>query len=491
MQTITLEPKLVMGAIWDRTGVRLLRKALLAYARLIPREQLQRRSVQGALKAAQHAANHSAAYRTLLQESGLDPAAVGPATPLAQLPVLSKDNTFGRFSLEALSRPLPATALADVLTSSGRGGPGFGFRLTTRRQHGGAWFDIDLGLQDVFGVDEKPTLLVNCLPMGVVFPSRAVAVANVSVREDMACAILRDVGPRFSQTLLCTDPLFIRRVLDEARRSGVDWQRLQTSVILGEEMLVEAQREYIAARMGIDLERDSSRLIGSSFGVGELGLNLLFETRATIALRRALRDPALAQPWLGLPAGDRALPSLFCHNPLRCHIEVLQPDSQGYGELCFTMLDREAAIPLPRFATGDLGRLAPPDAVKALCQATGLAEPWLPVVLLRGRIKDRQPAVPSVEQVKDWLYEDHAYADLLSGAFKIQLGDNGALALTMQLAAGATAADALQRQAHLMSRAAGAGFSKLNVTYFTNQAQSWGPNLDHERKFLYTVPTCE
>ncbi len=468
-------------------GVRLLRKALLAYARRVPHERMQARSVQGALKAAHHAARHCAAYRTLLQESGLDPAAVGPTTPLGQLPVLTKENTFGRFNLEALSRPLPARALADVLTSSGRGGQGFGFRLTTRQQHRGAWFDIDLGLQEVFGVDEKPSLLVNCLPMGVVFPSRAVTVANVSVREDMACAILRDVGPRFAQTLLCTDPLFIRRLLDEGRRSGVDWQRLQTSVILGEEMLVEAQREYIAARMGIDLDKDKSRLIGSSFGVGELGLNLLFETRATIALRRALRDPALAESWLGLPAGDRSLPSLFCHNPLRCHIEVLRPDSHGYGELCFTMLDREAAIPLPRFATGDLGRLAPPDTVEALCQATGLAQPWLPVVLLRGRIKDRQPAVPSVEQVKDWLYEDHAYADLLSGAFKIRLLADGKPSLTLQLVDGSTSLDKKESEAHLIAKAANAGFAQLSVTYCTHKTDGWGTALDHERKFSYTT----
>ena len=468
-----------------RLGVRLVRKALLAYARRLSPERMQARSLQGALKAVQHAARQSAAYRVLLQESGLDPAVVGPATPLKQLPVLTKDNTFGRFSLEALARPLPPSALADVLTSSGRGGPGFGFRLTTRRQHENAWFDIDLGLQDMFGVDEKPTLLVNCLPMGVVFPSRAVTLANVSVREDMACAILRNVGPRFAQTLLCTDPLFIRRVLAEGRRTGVDWQRLQTSVILGEEMLVESQREYIAARMGIDLDRDPSRLIGSSFGVGELGLNLLFETRATIAMRRALRDPALAQAWLGLPAADRALPSVFCHNPLRCHIEVLHPDSQGYGELCFTLLDQQAVIPLPRFATGDLGRLLPAATVQAMCKKTGLAVPWLPVVLLRGRIKDRQPAVPSVEQVKDWLYEDHLQADMLSGAFKVHQAADGMPLLTLQLAADSTSVDKTKFEARLVANAAAAGFAQLSVTYCTNHADGWGTTLDHERKFPY------
>ncbi len=475
-----------MGVWRAGAGMRLLRKALLTFARRMPPARLAARSSRGAVLAVQQAARHSAAYRTLLLEAGLQPSTVGPATLLSRLPVLTKNNTFGRFSLAELSRPVPPTALGDVLTSSGRGGPPFGFRLTTRQQHEASWFDIDLGLQDVFGVDERPTLLVNCLPMGVVFRSRAVTVANVSVREDMACAILRDVGPRFAQTLLCTDPLFIRPLLAEGRRAGVDWQQLQTSVILGEEMLVESQREYIAARMGITLDEGGTRLVGSSFGVGELGLNLLFETRTTIALRRALRDLGTAQEWLGLPPSDRVLPSVFCHNPLRCHIEVLHPDSQGYGELCFTLLDRQAVIPLPRFATGDMGRLLPADTVKALCQAHALPAPWLPVVLVRGRIKDRPPGQPSVEQVKDWIYTDHALADLLSGAFTIETGPSDQVVLTLQQGADSAGIDLRPPLEPLLAKAAQAGFPGLSVKFRTSSALGWGVGLDHERKFNYT-----
>ncbi len=472
-------------------GARLLRKALLAYARRLSPQQLQARSAQGARRAAQHAARHSAAYRTLLRESGLDPDARGAAPVLNRLPVLTKDNTFGRFNLAELCRPLSRVALADeladVLTSSGRGGAGFGFRLSRRKQHDGAWFDIDLGLQDTFAVDDKPTLLVNCLPMGVVFASRAVTVANVSVRQDMACAILRDVGPHYAQTLLCTDPLFIRPLLTEGRRIGLDWRQLQTSVILGEEMLVEAQRDYICARMGIDIDNPGTRLVGSSFGVGELGLNLLFETRATIAMRRALRSAQTAQWSLGLPLNDHALPSLFCHNPLRCHIEVLNPDDQGWGELCFTMLDMQAVIALPRFATGDLGRLLDPRTVSALCQAAGLKEPWLPVVAVRGRIKDRPPQLPAVELVKEWLYEDHSLADTLSGAFKIALGADAAPVLTVQAVRDGPALDRARCSAWFSAKAAAAGFTGLSVTYCTGILTPWGPDLDHERKFAYGV----
>lgn len=72
--------------------------------------------------------------------------------------------------------------------------------------------------------------------------------------------------------------------------------------------------------MGIAIDHDPHRLVGSSFGVGELGLNLLFETRETIRMRRAMRgNPALAQ-LLCEVRHRTALPSVFCYNPLRTHL---------------------------------------------------------------------------------------------------------------------------------------------------------------------------
>lgn len=449
-------------------------------------EALLKRSKDRARQAIAQAAKYSEAYRVLLHEQGLDPAALEPLQCWDRLPILTKTNTFERFSLQQLSRSLPASALADVLTSSGRGGRSYGFRLTARAQHEEAWFDIDLGLQDMFGVDEKATLLVNCLPMGVVFRSRAVAVANVSVREDMACSILRDVGPGFQQTLLCTDPLFIRRLLDEARTFSVDWRALNTSVIIGEEILVEAQREYIAARMGIDMDHDPHRIVGSSFGVGELGLNLLFETRETVRMRRAMRaQPALAQLLCGATALD-TMPSMFCYNPLRTYLEILNPDADGFGELCITMLDKNAVIALPRYASGDWARLVSASEASEAAKQAGTALPWLPMVAVQGRIKDRSPGVPSVERIKELLYLDHAVADLLTGAFRLSKKEDGCALLTLQACSDAAVSlPALQER--LGEIFAHHGVAGLALEVLEPHGFPWRPMLDYERKFSYVA----
>lgn len=469
-------------------AVRRLRRWMLAQGRQMDPLRMLSMSRERALRMARSAAQLSPAYRQLLAEKGLSPGQAGESTQWSRLPVLTKANTFGRFPVDALSRPLPPSALADVLTSSGRGGRSFGFRLTAREQHEDAWFDIDLGLQDVFGVDEKPTLLVNCLPMGVVFPSRAVTVANVSVREDMACSILRDIGPRFAQTLVCTDPLFVRALLDEGRAAGVDWAALKTSVIVGEEVLVEAQRDHIAARMGMDIDAaagdPAGRLVGSSYGVGELGLNLLFETRDTIRMRRALRDQPELAAWLCGPMQGAALPSLFCFNPLRCFLEVLDPDPDGYGELCVTLLDRHAVIPLPRYATGDLARILDGAQTQQAARQAGASVPWLPMVALKGRLKDRRPGLPSVESIKELLYWDHPLADHLTGAFRLSAEADGAAHVILQAGSDAAATDP-GLSARLSLMAAQHGMGHVHFQIVPSAQFQWRPRLDYERKFSY------
>jgi phenylacetate-CoA ligase len=460
-----------------------LRKLLLAYARRVDRGRMLERSRRGALKAAQRAAQRSPAYRRLLQEHGTALDARGAPTDLAALPVLSKDNTFGRFPLSELAGQIHPRELGDVLTSSGRGGNTFGFRLTGRKSLEHSWFDIDLGLQDTFGVDERPTLLVNCLPMGVGFRSRAVTVANVSVREDMACAILRDVGPHFEQTIVCTDPLFVNRLLDQADAVGLDWRALNTSMIIGEEMLVEAQRDYIASHLGIDTDANGhGRLIGSSFGVGELGLNLLFETRESIRLRRAMRrDPTVARALAGSERPE-SLPSVFCFNPLRCHIEILDPDDRGWGELCFTLLGSDSMIPLPRYTTGDIGRAVDMTAL-AGAGVAGRWLPWLPVICVKGRRSDHEAGWPSAESVKEMLYADHAVARWLTGAFQLTRGDDATVVLTVQ-ASRSAATELATIESALRRRAAVAG-EALELRIVAGNGAPWRPLLDFERKFVY------
>ena len=264
--------------------------------------------------------------------------------------------------------------VADVLTSSGHGGR-FSFGVISRKQVSANAELMDRAFDDAFGVKTRKTLTINCLPMGVVFSSHCMTVATTSVREDMAVALVETFGHHYEQIVLCGDPLFMKRFTDYARERGADWSRYRVNIMMGEEIFGEQFRGYLAACVGLNLDRPEQGYIASSFGVGELGLHLCYETPATISLRRAsLGNPAFARDLLGAHSDDGAtLPMIFTFNPLRTFIEVVDPDGHGYGAMTTSMLDPERTVPLLRYQTGDVVRLLDHAHVTKAARRHGVA----------------------------------------------------------------------------------------------------------------------
>ena len=173
-----------------------------------------------------------------------------------------------------------------MLTSSGHGGR-FSFGVISRAEAASSAAFVDAALDAAFGVKSKKTLAINCLPMGVVVSSHCMTVATTSVREDMAVALVKTFGDGYEQIVLIGDPLFMKRLTDHAVEQGLDWRRYRVNAVIGEETFGEHFRRYhrIPPRPGS--RSPGGGHIMSSFGVGELGLHLCFETAATAALVRA------------------------------------------------------------------------------------------------------------------------------------------------------------------------------------------------------------
>lgn len=444
--------------------------------------QLLESSLRRLPNAVRRAMRESRAWKTLLSEAGLGPVRkVDPATLLRQLPVVEKSTLFERFTVkELLARDVSPAELSGVLTSSGHGGRSFAFGLISRAQAKGAAAGIDIALQQAFGIDNRSTLLLNCLPMGVGFTSDTVCIANVSVREDMALAILRKAAPLFEQVILCIDPLFGKRLLDYSKEAGFDWSALKTHVVLGEETFSEEFRSYLATTLGaaIDSEDPEAAVIGSSMGVGELGLNLFFETSETIEMRRTLhrQDP------------DRVLPTFFCFNPLRTLVEVHQPDSSGVGDLVVTLLDADTPIPMLRYRTGDRARWVTSADTEVLPTALqdAMAKLPLPVIALTGRDRDQIRPGWHVDHFKGLLYRLPEVADCLSGAFRVT--QDAGYRWELQLARHcALAPEAVSEQLSGLTAAHAAmhNTEAPEVVCYSFERFPYGMNLDYERKFRY------
>jgi phenylacetate-CoA ligase len=439
------------------------------------------------LRAFRRAAADLPWYRTLLAEHGVDPARIVDVRSFSTgCPLLTKRNTFDRFPIDQLAAVTDLAGLAAVLTSSGHGGR-FSFGLNPRSQAAEGGAAIDQAFDAAFQTSSRTTLAINCLPMGVGFPSGQMTVATTSVREDMAVALVQAFGAHYDQILLVADPLFMKRLIDHAAASGVDWTRHRVQVLLGEEIFGERFREYVARSLGLDLDRPERGYIASSFGVGELGLHVCFETAATIALRRAAaRDPALAGELLGVERGSGTLPMILTFDPQRTFVEVASPDAAGYGRLTISMLDDELPIPLLRYQTGDIARLLDARAVADTLRRRGAAIPSdLPgcLIALQGRAGEALPNGSHVGAYKDALYADPLVARHVTGAFRVAFA-GAACTLHVQLARPGASGDALERR---LRDAIPPEIRPARILFWPRHRFPFGTTLDYERKFQYYV----
>ena len=463
------------------------RELALAILSRIPFERAMRQSRRGALAAFRRTAGRVPAYQQLLGEAGIDPRDIRGYDDFLRLPLLDKHNTFERFPLHELCLPGQMEQLASVLTSSGQSGR-FAFGLTTRRQARRSTWMIDLGLEATFQTDRRRTLLLNALPMGVGFASDAVTIAETSVREDMVLALADRFGPYFEQIVLVTDPLFLKLLCDTSRDRGFDWRRFRVNVVLGEETFGEHYRTYVGRILGTDPDARDGPLIGASLGVAELGLNLFFETRETIALRRAAwRDAGLRRRLFG-PLRPEQTPMLYAYSPQALHVEVLPAGGGGgnFGRLALSPLGAGQPLPLLRYLTGDLARFYPPAEVADFIRELGFRDcGWrLPIVAVLGRDQDELPGGTNISELKDCFYRDTDLADHLTGAFRIWIEPDGGFALHIQLRPGVPKAriDLEQLRAALPEPLLS---PEARLTPWQYETFPFGMRLDYERKFRY------
>lgn len=476
-------------AAFDKT----LRRWQLRALDRVDGTRLTRASERRAVEQFRRMARAVPAYASILREHGVSPARIRTVADFkAECPVIDKRAVFGPFPIDRLCVGGKLGRLAGVLTSSGQGGH-FGFGLSTHRQARRAAKAIELAMEYAFQTDRRSTLLVNALPMGVRFSCSTVTVAETSVREDMVTALVGQFAPHHDQTILVTDPLFCKRILDHGRDCGLDWGRFRIHVILGEEIFGEDFRHYVASRLGQDAEGWTAGLVGSSMGVGELGLNLFFETRDTVRLRQlAHRHPEWLRSAIGQWPGQ-VPPLLFVYDPLRIFAEVVDPDPSGFGALVLSTLDPSLMLPLLRYRTGDRARMVDSARVADALARAGRADlqvPALPMIALSGREQDVLPDGRTLLDIKDALYRDPVLADQLSGLFRIR-PEGPTLRLDLQMREGWAGSETAFAERIKNCLPTPGHTADERVKAWRHAEFPFGKAPDYERKHRYCTQTRE
>ena len=422
-------------------------------------------------------------YAGLMRAAGLDPAAIRSLASFTRLvPVLRKEQWFNpAVPFERLCRDGELGSVRSLMVSSGFSGNN-SFAVATAEELAATAAGIDAALDLLFGTDRTPTLLINAFPMGIHLPTRH-PLAETGPRSDLVLRILARFGPCYEQTVILADPHFLKKIVDEGNEAALDWQARNVSFVAGQDWLPQTLRAYLHAQTGI--ADDSARVLLGTMGLTELGLNLFFETRETVRLRRlAAADPLLREALF--PGQGPAVPSLFHYDPTRFHIEsIAHPAGR---ELVVTCLSGARRVPMIRYAGGDLGDTLYPRQLMETLHALGrpALAPTLPLPC--GWVAGRAPALHTAagtlraEALRHGLYRDPVVAAAVTGHFSIHTTSATERA-AVQLRRGRSASSALRtatREA-LFSLVA----TPLPTDLYGYDEYPFGKDLDYQSKFRH------
>ncbi|GAA2615120.1 phenylacetate--CoA ligase family protein [Dactylosporangium fulvum] len=326
------------------------------------------------------------AYRAFLAGHGVDPAAVRTPADFAALPLLTKDAYLRRYPLPERCRDGDLAAVADtVAVSSGSSGqPTVWPRSVVDELAVARRFED--ALRGSFQAHERTTLVVVCFALGswvggmytaaacrhVAAKGYPVTVATPGNSIDEILRVVVELAPHYQQVVLAGYPPFVKNVVDEGLRRGVDWPAYSIRLLLAGEVFSEQWRDLVGRRAGMrQPESDSVSLYGTA-DAGVLGN----ETPLSVRIRRFLAGaPALARELFG----DARLPTLVQFDPATRYFETHE------GTLLFT---GDGGVPLVRYHIADEGSLLSHDELVGFCHRHGFdpgTGPERPFVYVFGR----------------------------------------------------------------------------------------------------------
>ncbi len=334
-----------------------------AMMRYLPPSFFERIGEKRALKTFRRAAKEVPAYAMFLEEHGINAADIRTLDDFrTRVPIMDKAAYLMRYPLaDRVSGGSFRDRSFTVFSSSGSSG------------HVTYWPQESIELErmvgivggliaDMFHLRYKHTLVVNTLALGMWSAGRSVLRLFDDVAEDKkrykvvsvtpglnledALGAIRDLGPLFEQVLLCGYPPFLKKLMDEGERRGLDWKRYNISFVMGGELVSESLREDFAEKAGFSFDAGSLERVWSLYASSD-GI-VTPETRLSIAIRRvAAENPRLAEALFGTVA---PLPSLVQCAPMNAYLE---PHEDGF------LFTRWSSVPVIRYDIHDRGGIIP------------------------------------------------------------------------------------------------------------------------------------
>lgn len=300
------------------------------------------------------------AYQKFLKKHRVDVASIRTYDDLvANVPVIDKKNYLSQYPLTELC--MDGDLFNNAMISVSSGSTGVPFFWPRGPQQDEVDTDMIARMYDVFEMDKKKTLLILSFSMGtwiagtlflvssVNYANRGnpVSVLTPGVEKANAIDIIQRLASDYDQIVLGGYPPFLKDIVEDGTRSGIDWSKHHTRIIMGGESFSEEWRDYVLEMLGShDPAHDSANIYGMA-DVGIVG----FETPTSIAVRRAFSKNKAS---LKEVFGTDILPSLNQFDPTKRHFEKVGDE---------LIVSSNSGIPLVRYNTKDTGGIVSYEAL--------------------------------------------------------------------------------------------------------------------------------
>lgn len=322
----------------------------------VPAGKIAQRGEQFALQIFKDTILRVPAYRKFLDRQQVKINAINTFEDFKLLPLTDKKNYLKQYPLEELCLDGTVTDKYLIDSSSGHGGQRSFWPRLPQEDLGFPMY-MEMAYRQFFHIHHKPTLMIITLVLGswiggekISWATRQIAVKGKNrltvmtpgAKLDEVIDIVKQFGHLYQQLVIIGYPPFIKQVIDDGARDGIDWKRLNVKLGLGGEGYSEEWREYMGQRIGL---KESDLLgISGGYGAADLGMSVGREYPLSVLVRKlAYKDEALAQDLFGQ---WKPLPVLCQYNPSSFFIEEIE------SELVFTS---SPGIPLVRYNIHDRG----------------------------------------------------------------------------------------------------------------------------------------
>jgi phenylacetate-CoA ligase len=308
------------------------------------------------------------AYKLFLKAHGF--AQIPKPLNLKTIPAVDKDNYLRVYPKASLCwNGLFGSGAWVISTTSGTTGQPYYFPRQTSQDWQYAVVAEQYLLAN-FHIDKRKTLYIVAFPMGAwiggVFTYEAIktvasqgydlSIITPGIHKVEIINAVKQLAQSYDQVIIGAYAPFLKDILEDGEREGIDWAKNNTKFIFSAEAFSEKFRDYVVAKAGLkDVNRDTL----NHYGTVDLG-TMAHETPLSILIRRWLFNTGNQ---LQIFPEAHKQPTLCQYNP-----ELFYFEEQDHNLYCSSY----SGIPLFRYDLKDYGGVIDYDTIKSKLKVLGL-----------------------------------------------------------------------------------------------------------------------